>query len=822
MAIKKSLQIWIISFTLIPLLFISIISYTLITNKVYEVNEDHMNQLIYTSSTGLETLLKQQKTELQLMSSRSEIAYLIGRKQFGNEFSNGVNSLLSARKYLNSYCKRISLYNAERRIIASTDYSIIGNIYKDNISIDYMDDTKQFAIARSGICIDESTFGKNLGYIEIGYPIFSTNDFTKITGYLVSEIDLSYFSVFLDNLHIGKSGRGMIIDKDGFIVYNGLDEKHCGDKIESDTLASLYSEYSAGNANSKDYLIHNFNGKKIMTMYTIIPEVNWIMLINQDYSELDDISSVLIVSMTICAIVIFLILYIVIHQFSKSFTAPILSLRDAMRKASNGDLTVQSNIKANNELGELSKSFNKMIHIIKTNYDDLSSMHEELLINEEQLRSNYEHIEYLAYHDILTSLPNKLAFLEYVDSILMSQKGAKETHAIFFVDLDNFKTVNDTLGHEYGDTLLAKISLLLKNMLRKEDMLARAGGDEFLILLHNIEDTDYALDISTKILQALKEPLQINEEMLYVSMSIGISIYPFNGANTNILIKYADIAMYHSKETGKNKATLFNKHMEEMLNRNTVIIDILRNAIANKEVFLVYQPQFDLNTDKIIGYETLMRINSLKLGSISPVEFIPVAEECGLINELGEWALLEACRFNMELIEMGLTPCPISVNISSIQINNKDFVNLIRSVLDLTGLPPQLLELEITESTLISTVIDANQLFTNLVQLGVRISLDDFGTGYSSLNYLTRIPINTLKIDKSFIDNICSNPKDCYVSEAIIRLAHNLDVRVIAEGVEHKNQVNILKKQQCDMIQGYIYSKPLSKNDLIALLKKKD
>jgi EAL domain-containing protein (putative c-di-GMP-specific phosphodiesterase class I) len=280
--------------------------------------------------------------------------------------------------------------------------------------------------------------------------------------------------------------------------------------------------------------------------------------------------------------------------------------------------------------------------------------------------------------------------------------------------------------------------------------------------------------------------------------------------------------MYKSKDNGKNRFTLFDTKMEEELNRNTLIIEVLRNAIDNQEIYIQYQPLMELESNNVIGFEALMRIRSERLGHLTPNEFIPIAEESGLIIELSSWLLKEACLFNKELIDQGATPRPVSVNISSVQINRPGFVTMLSDILEETKLPPQYLELEITESTLVSSIMDATKLLYTLQELGVRVSLDDFGTGYSSLNYLTKMPIDTLKIDKSFIDNICTNEKDSCIAESIIQLAHSLDIKVVAEGVEHDDQLVLLKTQRCDIIQGYIFSPPLHPTAFLDIIREDD
>ncbi|WP_455717398.1 putative bifunctional diguanylate cyclase/phosphodiesterase, partial [Anaerosporobacter sp.] len=427
-------------------------------------------------------------------------------------------------------------------------------------------------------------------------------------------------------------------------------------------------------------------------------------------------------------------------------------------------------------------------------------------------------IEFLAYHDSLTKLPNKAAFYDYLNITLNCEPGSTQSHAIYFVDLDNFKTVNDTLGHDYGDELLIQTAKRLNGYIKSDDLLARAGGDEFLIFKTNISTQEEALSFAKNILSTFKDPIDINGTFIYISMSIGVSLYPINGIQYNTLIKNADIAMYRSKDTGKNRLTLFNESMQLEISRHSKVTEVLRHAIDKKEIYLVYQPQFDLTLERIIGFEALMRITNPTMGKLSPSEFIPIAEESDLINELGTWALREACRFNKHLQDNGFPFCTVAVNISTIQLNQKGFVNLVVNILNETGLAPRYLELEITESAIASSIHDAVSILDKLQSLGIRISLDDFGTGYSSLNYLTQMPIDTLKIDKVFIDKINLNKKDNFVAEAIISLAHNLEVKVVAEGVEDKEQLILLREKQCDLIQGYLYSKPLKPEDLIQIL----
>lgn len=819
MSIKKSLRILLIISSMIPVILISVIAHGLLTERLMKFNAQNLEQAARTSSHGLTAMLQTQQTEVSLLAIQDELVSAVLSSNSGHSNPNRtVNSLLQRRRESYDHCECISLYNIENEVIASSDPLIIGQTTDSELTLSYILATGSLAIAVDGIHSMNKN-GSTVYCIEIGAPIYDSVS-GSVCGYVVSTMNTSYFRNYLNSLTFGQTGFCMLLDKDGTVIYHP-DPTYVGTNLQSEKLSSLVTDYNRGLAPISSSFEYYYDRTNQMYGYTIIPELNWALLLKQDTSEIRSLTTIMLTLLFLSCAILAIIIIIFANLLAKKISAPIIALRDAMRTASDGNLTVQSNIKYNNELGELSKNFNKMLHIIKTNYEDLESMHEELLSNEEQLRSNYDHIEFLAYHDTLTNLPNKLAFLDYVNAVLSSPQNNRR-HSVYFVDLDNFKTVNDTLGHEYGDTLLMKTAQILSALIDGTGMLARAGGDEFLIFREDIGSSENAVAFASQIIETFKSPLDLDGEIVYVSMSIGISIYPENGLSSKVLIKNSDIAMYKSKDTGKNKFTLFDSTMEEELNRNTLVMEVLRNAIDNNDIYIQYQPLIELDTNNIIGYEALMRISCERLGRISPKEFIPIAEESGLITELSTWLIREACQFNKQLLDLGSKPRPVSVNISSIQINRPGFVSTLSSILEETGLPPQYLELEITESTLVSSIMDATMLLNNLQQLGVKVSLDDFGTGYSSLNYLTQMPIDTLKIDKSFIDNICTNEKDVQIAEAIIQLAHSLDIKVVAEGVETEEQLSLLKARHCDIIQGYIFSPPLYPSELLETIREDD
>lgn len=830
MSIKNSLRITLLIFSIVPILLLSALAYYLISGRLVSIKQDSLLHLAETNSYGLVSLVQNQQTEINLLSIQEQVtelvqdstdADIINTIEYEIKYKQ-VTDLLYKRFIKYSSCMNITIYNINKTAISCSDKSFVGKDYSDSITLSYISATSSNANGVSGLIKYKSENGKSKTYtIEIGCPVFSSSkDDNSIIGYIVSTISISHFKDFLDSIVVGDTGFGMVLDKKGEIIFHP-NQKLIGTNINNDKLKGLISDYYSGFISKSGSFLYRFESENNAYGYAVIPELDWVILVKQSVSEIINLARIIfyVLIWTVLVLVIFLIL--LSDKIANIYTNPIIELKDTMRTASDGDLYVQSNLKSRNEFGELSRSLNKMLHIIRGNYNELSAMHEELVTNEEQLRSNYNRIEYLAYHDVLTQLPNKMAFIERINTTLSSSPGSNKLHGVYFVDLDNFKTINDTLGHDYGDILLNQMATKLQSLTTSDDILARAGGDEFLIFRENLESEEIALEFAKSIIESFKIPFNLNGEIIHVSMSIGISLYPKNGLTYQALIKNADIAMYKSKDTGKSKFTLFDKSMEEELSRNALILEVLRHAIDSEEIYVNYQPQISTASNKMVGFEALMRIHSKKMGELSPKEFIPIAEESNLIVELGEWILREACTFNKSLENMGYDDLIVSVNISAVQMKRSGFINMVASILEETGLSPNRLELEITESIIVSSISDVSSLLTGLQDIGIRISLDDFGTGYSSLNYLTNMPINTLKIDKTFIDNISISKKDSCIADAIIRLAHSIDLEVIAEGVESGDQLKVLKNKKCDIIQGYIFSKPLLPSALIALLQSK-
>jgi len=418
-------------------------------------------------------------------------------------------------------------------------------------------------------------------------------------------------------------------------------------------------------------------------------------------------------------------------------------------------------------------------------------------------------IRHLAYYDALTDLPNRLLFNDRLTIELAHAHRSHRRLAVMFLDLDRFKIINDTLGHPLGDRLLQGVAQRLVGCLREVDTVARLGGDEFMLLLPEITHVEDAAKIAQKILDALKPSFHFEGQELHITASIGIALYPNDGEDGNTLMKNADTAMYRAKEQGRNSYQFYTPIMNATAFERLVLENNLRRALEREEFVVYYQPQVSLTTGQIVGVEALIRWQHPELGLIPPVKFIPLAEETGLIMPIGEWALYTACAQNKTWQEANFPPLRMVVNLSPRLFKHKDLIKTIARILKETRLNPDYLELELTEGTIMENAEATVAIFHKLKGMGIHLSIDDFGTGYSSLSYLKRFPIDTLKIDRMFMQNIPTDPGDVAIATAIIAMAHSLGLKVIAEGVETEEQLTFLSSHRCDQIQGYFFSRPI-------------
>lgn len=422
--------------------------------------------------------------------------------------------------------------------------------------------------------------------------------------------------------------------------------------------------------------------------------------------------------------------------------------------------------------------------------------------------------------DSLTDVSNRFAYIERMDNLLESTSAISHSvqHAIYFLDLDRFKQINDTLGHAVGDSILIEVANRLKKLLKNKDIIARYGGDEFVITLTNVKNVKEAAQFAEQIISSIEQPMMINDQEVFISTSIGISVYPVDSKNTEELINCADRAMTYSKKNELNGYSFYFDELQTDAQRVLLLDSELRRAIENREFELHFQPKISMENEQIQGLEALVRWNSERLGFVSPAEFITYAEDTGLIIPLSELVIEKACEAVIQMRQYGWKT-PVAINISSIHFKQQNFLESIQTILERYNMPANNFEIEVTERTVMNSANETVSKLVRLKQLGFKISIDDFGTGYSSLSYLVRFPLDCLKIDRSFIQHIGSLDEKQAVVDAIIQMSHRLKMKVVAEGVEQAQQVDILRKMNCDIIQGYYYSKPLPLNELMEFME---
>ncbi|MFC1748750.1 putative bifunctional diguanylate cyclase/phosphodiesterase, partial [Pseudomonadota bacterium] len=424
------------------------------------------------------------------------------------------------------------------------------------------------------------------------------------------------------------------------------------------------------------------------------------------------------------------------------------------------------------------------------------------------IKQSQERLDHLAYHDHLTNLPNRLLFNDRLKHAIQRANRDDYEVAVLFIDLDRFKYINDTLGHPIGDQLIQQAASRLRNSVRKEDTVARIGGDEFVIAMEHPKESQGIVVLAQKIVNAFHTPIMINSHALHVTVSMGISIFPQDGKDVDTLIKNADIALYQVKDQGRNNFRFYTQEMTTAVFERLTLENSLRHALKNNEMCLHYQPQYCLKTNQILGCEALIRWSRPDKGMIYPAKLIPVAEESGLIIELGEWVLRTACQQMRAWLDTGKKIQRVAVNVSALQLKRDTFIKELKTILEETNLPAHYLELELTETVIMHDAKWSVALLEQLKTLGVTLSIDDFGTGYSSLGYLKRFPISKLKIDRSFVSDIPTDSNDTAITQAIIAMTKSLQLDVIAEGIESEEQREFLIANGCYQGQGFLLGKP--------------
>lgn len=613
----------------------------------------------------------------------------------------------------------------------------------------------------------------------------------RLRGYLIITADLQFLAQQQSQSKIGKQGGVFFTDRFGRLLFPSEETAarwSYSDELFKTLLAGVgKNETVRGELSQVPHIIRGLEIIDNLFAFAALPE--------RELFQSSRRLGAFVAGITLLATIIASLL--IFTFVSRIVINPIRDLQRVTKRISEGNLDVEIHIDRGDEIGDLAGSFREM---------------------GKSLQSSSEQITYLAYHDVLTGLPNRSLFTEHLDTAVAHARRRREILAVLFFDLDNFKQVNDTLGHSAGDTLLKELSKRLITCVRQSDLLAvpdsssetvaRVGGDEFLLLLPDIQKPQDAATVAQRLLQAASEPFSIKSYEFHVGMSIGISIYPNDGDNASALIKNADVAMYHAKKDGKGAFHFYSEDMNKAALERLSLENDLRRAIEAEQLELMYQPIVDAVTQRVVAVEALARWNHPERGRIAPSNFIPLAEDTGLIVALGEWVLRTACLQAKSWRDKGLPAVNVSVNVSNLQLRKPEFAESVREILRKTGTPADLLELELTESSIMQAPDEDLRTLESIKSLGVGISMDDFGTGYSSLSSLRSLPIDTLKIDRDFVKDIPGDEDDAIIVTVIINMARLLKLNIVAEGVETMEQFEFLVREGCNTLQGYLLSRP--------------
>ncbi|KNY25620.1 bifunctional diguanylate cyclase/phosphodiesterase [Pseudobacteroides cellulosolvens] len=775
---KKSLRIYIVVTNIFTILLPVCLTGFIINNIINGYLENEITKKNHIIASTISNQLNQ-----LLIAPSNILKHVIAEAEHDENYDFNAQISLLLKQY--DLFDNVELISIDGKVISTypRDRSLIG---KDVSKEEYFKEVKAMKTYWSLPYISKKTGQLTVNTAVSGYKYL-------ITAYL----NLKNFSNTSYNIieAYGKDIDVVVLDENGTYVSNSSLKQLFKREIDPNfqKIKTLVSS-----KNPID-IVYSNNEKKIVST-SLIPVTGWYVLVYQSYDSAFEAKSKANMIFIISAIVSIVLFFIVSLLRANSMSRLFEKFDIQTQAIASGNSSEKIKIDSFSEFSNLEEKFNLMI---------------------EKLQSREEKLKWIAYNDTLTGLKNRSFLLNHLEVLLDKNNGNKSVGIIYF-DLDNFKTINDTYGHSYGDMLLSEVSKRLIAINNDSYIIARIGGDEFVVINSCMVDIWEMADFSNRILKALEEPFVFEDNQLFIGASIGISAYPKDAQTVEELLKCADMAMYFAKENGKNKWQIFDSKMKEIVERNLNVERYLRKAIDRNEFSLSYQPQFHTITNKMRGFEVLLRWDNDELGgNVEPVEFIRVAENSGFINEIGEWVIRSACKKLEYLWNNYFDDFIISVNISPIQLMQHNFIDLIESIISQYSILPEMLEFEITESVFIESYDQARINLEKIKKMGIKISLDDFGTGYSSLSYLNNLPIDSLKIDRTFVSDVSKGIFKETMLESIIILAHKLGLDVIAEGVETRDQLFSVRKFNCDFAQGFHFSEPISESDLDDYLKHK-
>ena len=803
MRLQTKILLLLIPLVVLPILVLGWAAYTQLIDDAYQRTQRQMFTMLDQIKIQTESQLRTTRANARLFGG-TEIMKRYVQAELSPEERHGVE--LELRDRLFNYQQAYPEY-IEIRILSPDGKELLrSGLEKDSNHITGESAIRYLMQASSDKPgVTYTAFYRNPDNIEpvllaskplLFYPEDSLSKESKpqLYGYLMLTVKLNFLVSQVDNAKIGKLGIMFITDPTGTILFHPT-ASQIGKQLARGMFQRLMNGINTGLPIEELYENKpaHFQGIKLhdwLYVFTVFPDSE---LTPKRVMLGKSVALITLVAMLLTASLLFGMLRIVLIK-------RIQQLNLAAREMGRGQMLVPIDTSSTDEIGDLAKTFREM---------------------GENLDHYHKQVNYVAYHDSLTGLPNRLMFTEYLNRAAAEARSNGEELSVLFLDLDNFKRINDTMGHLAGDLLLKIVANRLNRCVRRTDfvarpvqedasqIVARLAGDEFIILLPRTAGAAFAQNVAGRILKVLAEPFVVEQQELYISSSIGIAIFPTDGENADELLKSADIAMYHAKKQGRNNYQYFSSKLNKEAVQKLRIESKLRRALENNALELFYQPQVNTATGRIIGVEALLRWQDAELGQISPNVFVPIAEEYGLIVSISEWVIREACRQAQVWCTAYDDPVNMSINVSGIHFNNHGLEQVITRVLKEYRLDPSHVELELTETAILQDPDLAVKTLRSLKKMGLKISLDDFGTGYSSLSYIMKLPIDKLKIDQSFVRHLEKGTDGSAIVSAIIAMAHTLGLTVIAEGVEDAAQLQILRAMQCDIVQGYYLARPM-------------
>lgn len=801
MNVRKKVLAMLLSMSVLPLVIYIVINLYYSGGITEKLHNSRIETTAQVSASAFSKILDFHKAEIKMLSSSKSVSDYIGAVgQYGADSEQAEAAASDVNDYIKLYTdsqaafENIVLVDENGTVTVSYNDELIGRSFSnaeyfselmksDNLNQVYISNVIPSPVYPNSPEKNCVAFSKKL-YYKSG----------EVKGVIVAYVNTSFLTDFLGDITFGETGLAFIIDSGNYILYHN-ELRYYSSYVNALEAHDLHKRYKSGEIAESGFIYDTVAGEKRVYYYVVLDDNELILILREDYDEYSqDLQFLLITGLISILVISAAALYLALH-FSKRFTTPILKLNMAFASGADSGKYVVCDIKQKDELGDMANSYNGMIMTLEKQFGE---------INEQKL-----HNEYMAFHDSITDLPNRYAFEKKLAEFISENK----TGGVLFADIDNFNQINDVFGHQLGDSLLKELGRRLTASNGGFDFCGRINGDEFLLIKNGSEED--VLSAANQILNDLYDPILIDGNSFHITVGIGIAYYPEDGATAGELIHKSNKAMYCAKSKGKNIIEPFTQRMQNEFDRYNKIYNVLRGCIENKEIYMVYQPVIFTKTKKTVAFEALMRINSKELGELSPEEFIPVAEsEPGIISKLGGWALENVCEFAKKLISGDGFTGIISINISTAQLGQDDFVDKVLMTLQKARLDPRYLQIEITENIMLNNKESNIEKLNLLREQGISVVMDDFGTNYSSFGFLMKLPLDMLKIDKSFVDDIENDYKKMLVIEIIIELAHILGFKVLAEGVEHEKQYDILLESDCDFIQGFYFSKPLSENDV--------